>query len=353
MSGDTKAVILAVDDERMNLDLLEALLIPRGYTVLKAATGEEALEMIPRDRPDMVLLDIMMPGMDGYEVCRKIKGDPEIAYLPVVMLTSLGSKEDKIRGLEAGAEDFLTKPFQKVELVTRIKNLLKVKTLYDEVEKKNQVISGILNRYVDSNVVDQILEDPLEHLKLGGVKKNVAVMFADIRGFTSMSEKMDAGDVIAMLNCIFQKLTGVVFQFEGTLDKFIGDCLMAFWGAPLAVEEATFKAVRAALEMQYAFGMIKRAWPPERQNVGIGIGINYGEVVVGNIGAENAMDYTVIGDVVNTAERIESKAGPGVVLLSESAMEQVSGLFEIEERDPVSLKGKAEPVEIYQVLGLA
>jgi len=345
-----KPVILVVDDQPKNIELLEAYLVPQGYEIVKAANGEEALGKLPCNQIDLILLDVMMPGMNGYEVCKKVKRDLRNTFLPIVMLTALDKMEAKIEGLEAGADDFLNKPFQKIELVARVNNLLKIKYLHDEVELRNNLISGMLHRYVNTSVIEQILANPDKYSKLGGDRKEVAAFFCDIRGFTSLAENMNADELIHLLNSIYKVLTGIVFRNKGTFDKYMGDCIMAFWGAPTDIEDETLWAVRAALEMQGAFEDLKQGWPPELKKLGIGIGINYGEVVIGNIGTEEAMDYTVIGDVVNTAHRVESTAHAGQVLITKNALSRVEGKIKIRALEPLQLKGKSLSVEIYEVL---
>jgi adenylate cyclase len=228
--------------------------------------------------------------------------------------------------------------------------LLKVKFLHDEVELRNQLISGMLHRYVNRHVIEQILANPKKYSELGGDRKEVAAFFCDIRGFTGLSESMKAGELIRLLNSIYKELTGIVSKNKGTFDKYMGDCIMAFWGAPVTIENETYWALRAAMEMQKAFEELKQNWPPELKKLGIGIGINYGEVVAGNIGTEEAMDYTVIGDVVNTAQRVESIARHGQVLITKSALSRVEGKCEFRALKPVQLKGKSLPIEIYEVL---
>jgi adenylate cyclase len=345
-----KPVILAVDDQPQNIELVEAYLSQQGYEIIPAATGEEALSKLSGNQIDLILLDVMMPGMNGYEVCKKVKKDPKNNFLPIIILTALGNMEAKIEGLNAGADDFLNKPFQKIELVARVHNLLKIKFLHDEVEVRNQLISSMLHRYVNNSVIEQILANPGKYSELGGDRKNVAVFFSDIRGFTSLSEKMSADELIHFLNSIYKELTGIVFRNKGTFDKYMGDCIMAFWGAPADVEDETLWAVRAALEMQEAFEDLKQGWTPELKKLGIGIGINYGEVIVGNIGTEEIMNYTVIGDIVNTAQRVESIARSGQVLITKKALSRVEGRIKIRSLEPVQLKGKLLPVEIYDVL---
>jgi len=345
-----KPVILVVDDQFQNIELLEAHLVPQGYEIIKAEDGEEALKRIGENTVDLVLLDVMMPKVDGFEVCRRVKGDERLRNIPVVMITALSAKEDRIKGIEAGAEDFISKPIDKGEVLARVNNLLKIKFLHDEVELRNHLISRMLRRYVNSNVIEQILSNPEKYSGLGGDRKKVAAFFCDIRGFTPLAENMNADELINLLNSIYKELTGIVFRNNGTFDKYMGDCIMAIWGAPTDIEDETLWAVRAALEMQEVFEDLKQGWPPELKKLGIGIGINYGEVVVGNIGTEEAMDYTAIGDVVNTAQRVESIARLGQVLITKNVLSRVEGKVKVRALKPVQLKGKSLPVEIYEVL---
>jgi adenylate cyclase len=345
-----KPVILVVDDQPQNIELLEAHLVPQGYEIVTATNGEEALGKLSGIQIDLILLDVMMPGMNGYEVCKKVKRDSKNTFLPIIMVTALDNMEAKIMGLEAGADDFLNKPFQKIELIARVNNLLKMKFLHDEVELRNHLISSMLHRYVNGSVIEQILANPKKYSELGGDRKEVAAFFCDIRGFTSVSENMDTDELIRLLNSIYKELTGIVFRNKGTFDKYMGDCIMAFWGAPTDIEDETLWAIRAALEMQRVFEDLKQGWPPELKKLGLGIGINFGEVVVGNIGTDETMDYTVIGDVVNTAQRVESVARSGQVLITKNVLSRVEGKIKTRTLEPVQLKGKALPVEIYEVL---
>ncbi|MEW6201520.1 MAG: adenylate/guanylate cyclase domain-containing protein [bacterium] len=346
-----KPVILAVDDEEKNLKLLQALLEHNGYIILKARNGTEALGLVEKEKPDLVLLDVMMPFMDGYEVCRAIKNDTRFGYLPVIMITALDQMDAKLKGLDEGADDFLTKPYQKVELLTRIRNLLKIKNLYTEVELRNLLISNILHSYVDDNVIEKILSNPKAHLKLGGEKKEIAVLFCDVRGFTSVAEKLSAEEVIWLLNDIYKELTKIVFKYNGTFDKYMGDCIMALWGAPIPVEDETLKSIQAAIAMQCAFEKLKLTWSPELRNLGIGVGINYGEVVVGNIGTYDQMDYTAIGDVVNTAYRVQGMAESRQILITKNVVSKVKDRVIFKEKEKVKIKGKKQTVEIFEVVG--
>ncbi|HEY2920353.1 MAG TPA: response regulator, partial [Candidatus Binatia bacterium] len=186
--------ILAVDDNKQNLSLLERALTSAKYEVVTAEDGPTALKLIGSAKPDLVLLDVMMPGMSGYEVCQHIRANEATCLLPVVMLTALTDVADRIRGIEAGADDFLSKPVNREELLTRVKSLLRIKTLHDDVETKNHLLRNLFGRYVSEEVAAEIVADPGRHLKLGGDKREVTILFGDLRGFTPLAEQLDPQD---------------------------------------------------------------------------------------------------------------------------------------------------------------
>ena len=248
MSGFPR--ILAVDDNKQNLSLLERALTSAQYAVVTAEDGPTALKLIGSAAPDLVLLDVMMPGMSGYEVCQHIRANEATCLLPVVMLTALTDVADRIRGIEAGADDFLSKPVNREELLTRVKSLLRIKTLHDDVETKNHLLRNLFGRYVSADVAAEIVADPGRHLKLGGDKREVTILFGDLRGFTPLAEQLDPQDVVDILNSYLKLVIDTVFEFRGTLDKFRGDGFMAFFGAPIAREDDPLNAVRCALTIQ-------------------------------------------------------------------------------------------------------
>lgn len=340
--------ILVVDDIAANVELLEALLMADGYDIATAFNGEEALQRVSEDEPDLILLDVMMPGMNGFEVCSRLKNDETTQFIPIVLLTALDQLEDKVRGLDSGADDFLTKPFNRLELKARIRSLLRIRSLHNEVEQKRRLLFRLLNRYVSEEIVTTILEDPEKRLKLGGEKREVAILFADIRGFTAFSESMAAEMVVEVLNECFRDITELVFKYKGTFDKYVGDCIMAFYGAPLSYGDDIERCVRTAMEMQRIFERITEKWTdPRMKALGLGIGINFGEVVVGNIGSERLMDYTVIGDHVNVAARLEQTAQGGQILISEEVYQRVQNIVRASQLAPITVKGKREPVVAY------
>src|SRR5262245_53137518 len=203
--------ILAVDDNKQNLDLLTKALTAAQYEVITATDGPSALNLIASAAADLVLLDVMMPGMSGYEVCERIRANESTRLLPVVMLTALHDVSHRIRGIAAGADDFLTKPFNREELLTRVKSLLRIKTLYDDIEAKNRLLRTIFGRYVSEDVAAEIIADPERQLKLGGEMREVTVLFGDLRGFTPLAEKLNPQDVVDILNLYLRHVVDIVF----------------------------------------------------------------------------------------------------------------------------------------------
>jgi class 3 adenylate cyclase len=341
--------ILAVDDNKQNLSLLARALTSAQYEVVTAEDGPTALELIGSAEPDLVLLDVMMPGMSGYEVCQRIRANEATCLLPVVMLTALTDVADRIRGIEAGADDFLSKPVNREELLTRVKSLLRIKTLHDDVETKNHLLRNLFGRYVSADVAAEIVADPGRHLKLGGDKREVTVLFGDLRGFTPLAEQLDPQDVVDILNSYLKLVIDTVFEFRGTLDKFRGDGFMAFFGAPIAREDDPLNAVRCALAIQERLMRIAFTKFPE-VHLRMGIGINTGIVIAGNIGSERRTDYTVIGNEVNTAQRFESNAGPGQILITGNTYERVRQFVQVRDLGLLRVAGKQEGVLAYDVL---
>jgi adenylate cyclase len=341
--------ILAVDDNKQNLSLLEKALAAAKYDVITAADGSTALTLIKSAAPDLVLLDVMMPGLSGYEVCKSIRANEATRLLPVVMLTALSDVADRIRGIEAGADDFLSKPFNREELLTRVKSLLRIKTLYDDIETKNRLLRSLFGRYVSAELAAEIVADPERHLQLGGDKREVTVLFGDLRGFTPLAESLDPQDVVEILNVCLDHVIDTVFEFAGTLDKFRGDGFMAFFGAPISREDDPLNAVRCALAIQEKLKSIAFAGFPDLR-LNMGIGINTGTVIAGNIGSERRTDYTVIGNEVNVAQRFESNAGPGQILITGNTYERVKDAVQVRELGLLRVTGKQEGVMAYDVL---
>lgn len=342
--------IIVADDDWLNRDLLVTYLSAAGCEVQAFEDGASVLKAIREVMPDLVLLDNHMPGLTGLEVCRAIKGDERTQYIPVVIVTAMDSQQDELHAIEAGADDFIPKPFNSVILLTRVRSLLRIKRLHDDLERRNDLLNQVLTRYVDQEIADTVLADPERHLKLGGETRDITVLFADLRDFTPFSASHTAPQVVDSLNLIFNELVEIIFDFKGTFDKFMGDAIMAFFGAPVSGDDDLERALKAALEMQDRFAHLKEEFP-NLAPLGLGIGVHYGEVIVGNIGSERMMDYTVIGDTVNIARRLQEAARPGEVLIS-AATYQMLPAFQVESIGEKFLPGRADPVVTYALKGI-
>lgn len=346
-------LVLVVDDDWMSREVMEVQLQLAGYEVMSAHNGERALQLAVDRPPDLVLLDVRMEGITGYEVCAQLKRYEFTRFTPVIMVTALESDEDKLRAINMGADDFISKPFTSLMLLTRVKNLLRIKRLHDELEARNALLRRVLNRYVNDFLTETILSDPDKHLKLGGETRSVTVFFADIRGFTAFAEQHRADDVLALLNHFFNELTEIVFRNQGTFDKYVGDSIMAFFGAPIVGKNDALNAARTALEMQAVFARLKADIPrADVQQLGLGIGLHSGDAAVGNVGSERVMSYTVIGDTVNTAARLQQVAEDGITLITDETYHLIANHVQAVRLNPVTIRGKREPLVVYSLTGL-
>jgi adenylate cyclase len=343
--------IAVADDDWLNRDLLETYLTQAGCQVSIFPDGETAWAAIQEDPPDIALLDVRMPNMDGITLCGLIKQNPQLGFIPVILVTAFDEEEEKLRAIQAGADDFIGKPYSSVVLVTRVRSLLNNKRLHDELEGRNRLLRQVLNRYVDSELAGVILTNPEKHLKLGGETRFVTVLFADLRGFTKFTESHPADQVVETLNVIFTELTDVVFKHGGTFDKYLGDAVMAFYGAPFAGEDDVERSLRTALEMQSRFKQLMSKNELAASLGGLGIGVHAGEVIVGNIGSERMMDYTVIGDNVVIARRLQEIARPGEILISEETLQRVPHA-QVSQEITQRLPGRSGEVTVYSLESL-
>ncbi len=339
-----RPLILAVDDEPANIALLGKLLKHQGYDVVEADDGASALEAIENHAPDLVCLDVMMPGMDGIEVCRRLRAQPEHAGLPILLLTALNRTEDKVRGLEAGANDFLSKPFDESELSARLRSLLRTKALQDR-------LADLLGRYVSESVAAEVLRDP-DAVTLGGDRRYVSTLSADVRGYTALAAEHPPEETLDLLNRYLTVVSDAVEVQAGTVGDLLGDGVFAFFGAPVTHPDDPERAVRAALAMQAAVGQLEiPAMPGVRLQTGIGIAS--GDVIAGNVGSLRRMHYAVVGDSVNVAARLQAAAGPGQILVDEPTHEAVRDLVSSQDLGTLRLAGKSDWVRAFAVLSLA
>ena len=339
-----RPLILAVDDEAANLALLVKLLKHHGYDVLQADDGPSAIHLIDEQTPDLVCLDVMMPRMDGIEVCRRLRARPECVGLPILLLTALNGTEDKVRGLEAGANDFLAKPFDESELFARVQSLLRTKALQDR-------LVDLLGRYVSQSVADEALRDPFA-VSLGGDRRNVSTLFADLRGYTALAAEHAPEETLDLLNRYLTAASDAVERQGGTVADLLGDGVFAFFGAPVQHPDDPERAVRAALATQAAVGELEIPSMPGIR-LQAGIGITTGEVIAGNVGSERRMHYAVVGDAVNVAARLQAAAGPGQILVDELTHAALAGQVVAQDLGTLRLAGKGDWVRAFNVLSLA
>jgi len=331
--------ILVVDDTPQNVKLLADLLTAKGYAVSTAANGEQALANIDGRPPDLVLLDIMMPGLSGYEVCRKIRENPATALLPVVLVTSLDPNQERVKGIEAGADDFLSKPINQPELFARVRSLLRVKNLQDERLRR-------LKSFFSPQLAEAIAAGKGEEL-LKTHRREITVEFFDLRGFTAFTDTAEPEEVMELLRAYHAALGRLVLEHQGTLERFAGDAVMVFFNDPVPVERPAEHAVRTALAMMDAFDPIAKHWSKRGYELALGVGIAQGYATLGAIGFEGRWDYAAIGNVTNLAARLCSEARAGQVLLDRKTMAALEGAFEFDATGPFELKGFSKPVPAF------
>ncbi len=355
--ADLTGTILAVDDNADNRELLTRYLERSGHDVVVASSGMEALARLA-DRPvDLVLLDLIMPGMDGNEVLKRLKENPELRSIPVIVISGRQDMEGIIECIEAGADDYLFKPFNPVLLQARIKAGLERKRWHDteekyrrQLERNEKFIRATFGRYVSDEIVDNLLEEP-EGLKLGGDLREVTMLMSDIRQFSTICERLEADQVMRMLNNYLGVMTEIIIGHQGTIDEFIGDAILAIFGAPIQRTDDADRAVQCALDMQHAMIDINRsnrkAGLPE---ISMGIGVNTGDVITGNIGSEKRSKYGVVGHHVNLTARIESHTSGGDILISSSTLDKMKLPVQLGRQLQERVKGIAEPVTMHAVL---
>ena len=356
--------ILVVDDQRANVEMMAGVLRARGYEVLTALDGESALEHVRAARPDIVVSDILMPGMDGYEMCRRLRADAATALLPVVLVTSLDPHKERMKGLEVGADDFLSKPVNWEELFARVRALLRVKALQDELKGWNAKLEervreqvaqlerlGRLKRFFSRPVAEAIVAGGEEMLEPH--RREITAVFLDLRGFTAFTDRADPDEVMDLLRAYHATLGQTVDEFGGTLEHFAGDGVMIFFNDPLPVENAAERAVRMALALQKAFTPISLAWAKLGHEVGLGIGIAQGETTLGVIGFDQRWEYAAIGNVPNLAARLCGAARAGEILLDTQTELDIAHMADTESIGPLELRGFKQPVPAFRLKSLS
>jgi len=364
MTADPRpaARVLVVDDQPTNVRLLHAILSVSGYEVSTAASGESALASIEASEPDLVLLDILMPGMGGHEVCRRIRERPETAYLPVVMVTASG-EEQKLAALRAGADDFLTKPIDRQELLARVASLARIKRYQDTIKRQAAELVG-WNGELETRVADQVAQlermgrlrrflspqlaelviDSGDESFLESHRREIVVVFCDLRGFTPFAESSEPEEVMGVLAAYHEALGDLIFQFDGTLERFTGDGLMVFFNDPVRCEDGPLRAIRMSVAMRSRVQSLAETWARQGHDLALGIGIAQGYATLGKIGFDGRLDYAAIGTVTNLASRLCSDAGPWEILATERVYAGAGGEVVGEDVGARALRGFSRPV---------
>ena len=370
--------ILIADDNAMNLDIFQTRLAAQGYEILTAKDGEEALTLALAERPDLILLDIMMPKMDGIEVCQKLKGDASLPFMPIVMVTAKADPKDIVAGLDAGGDEYLTKPVDQAALVARVKSMLRIKALHDTVHEQaarleaqaaqlaewNQTLEqrvaaqlaelervGRLKRFLSPQLAEVIVSSGDEKL-LESHRREITVVFCDLRGFTAFSDSVEPEEVMGVLRDYHEAMGRLIFQHEGTLERFAGDGLMVFFNDPVPCPDPAERAVRMAVAMRGRVGELAAGWRKRGYRLDFGVGIALGYATLGKIGFEGRFDYGAIGPVTNLASRLCDEAAAAQILISQRVYAAVEDLVEAEPVGEFTLKGFQRPVTTYNVLGL-
>jgi class 3 adenylate cyclase len=358
------AALLVVDDNEDNRYTLSRRLTREGYTNLTTANdGKQALELLRSRKFDLLLLDIMMPELNGYQVLEQLKADAELRHLPVIMISALEDVASVVRCIELGAEDYLPKPFDATLLRARVGASLEKKALRDEVRDWNrkleqrvqeQVVQldrlGRLKGFFSPQLAELIVSGGGEDL-LKTHRREVVVVFIDLRGFTAFTDSSEPEEVMGVLGEYHRVMGQLVIAHEGTLERFAGDALMIFFNDPIKLENPAANAVKMALEMQEQFVPLRKAWKKRGYDLDLGIGIALGHATLGAIGFEGRWDYACIGSVTNLAARLCSEAKGGQILTNQKTLARIEDTAQAEPLGEITLKGIAHPVHAFNVTG--
>jgi adenylate cyclase len=365
-----QGTILVVDDLPQNVRLLEAVLTPHGFRTLPAGSGKEAMQLLAVEKPDLVLLDVEMPGIDGYHVCRQIRSDPATAFLPIVMITASGQQE-RLHALEAGADDFVTKPFVQAELLARVRSLVRISRYQATIERQAGELSawntelerrveqqveelqriGRLRRFLSPQLADLVIGSGDESF-LESHRREIVVVFCDLRRFTAFAESSEPEEVMTVLGEYHTALGELIFQFEGTLERFTGDGLMVFFNDPIPCTDASVRAIRMANAMRERVRELADGWGRRGHDLGFGVGIAQGYATLGRIGFEGRFDYAAIGTVTNLAARLCAEAADGQILITQRALGGGEDVAATDALGELTLRGFSRGVRAFNITGL-
>jgi adenylate cyclase len=370
--------ILVADDNPMNVEILQMRLAAQGYEILTAGDGEQALTLAREANPDLILLDVMMPGLDGLEVCRRLKSDAALPFIPVILVTAKADPQDVVAGLEAGGDEYLTKPVDHAALVARVKSMLRIKALHDTAQEQAARLEtqaaqlAEWNQGLEARVQEQV--DQLERLGrlrrffspqlaeliiTGGAgdplkthRRDVTVVFVDLRGYTAFAEVAEPEEVMGVLREYHAAMGAEILAHEGTLERFAGDGMMIFFNDPVPVPNPAERAARMALAMRTHMAQLSAAWRKLGHDLQIGVGVANGFATIGAIGFEGRWDYGAIGTVTNLAARLCGEAKPGQILVSRRVLAPIEDLVETEFVGELGLKGFSRPVSTFNLVKL-
>ena len=363
--------VLIVDDNETNRCILVTRLRAEGYETREAEDGEIALAVAREIAPDVILLDVMMPKIDGFEVCRRLKGDSSLGFVPIIMVTARADSKDVVTGLNAGADEYLTKPVDHAALVARVRSMLRIKELHDRVEAQTAELSS-WNRMLEQRVAEQLVQiervsrlkrflspqiaeliiSSSTHAPLASHRRQVTILFGDLRGFTAFAEVAEPEEVMAVLREYHATLGSLVHEFEGTLERFVGDGIMVIFGDPIPCPDPCERAVHMAVAMRRRLCELSTKWRRERHELGFGVGIACGYATLGAIGFEGRSEYSAIGTVVNVAARLCAEARDGQILVDGKVRAAIDGRATAEPVGELTLKGLRRPLAAYNVLGM-
>jgi adenylate cyclase len=365
------ACILVVDDNPANVDIIEIRLASQGYRIITAEDGEDALAKAREHLPDLILLDVMMPKKDGFQVCRELKADKTLPFMPIILVTAKGDTKDIIAGLESGGDEYLTKPVDTAALLARVRSILRTKALHDQVHAQakelaawNETLAARveaqvdeiarvsrLKRFLPPQIADVIISAGNERI-LESHRRDITVVFCDLRGFTAFAETSEPEEVMTVLREYHAALGDCVVRHEGTLERYAGDGILILFNDPIECADHTERAVRMAVEMRDAIGALAQRWRAQGHELGFGVGIARGFATMGRIGFEGRSDYAAIGTVSNLASRLSDEAKAGQILVSQRVAAVIEPIAETSFVGELPLKGFARKTPTYDLLAL-
>ncbi len=371
MTNDRKGRILVVDDLPQNVRLLEDILTAKGHQVFTASSGEEAMALVSSTSLDLVLLDVIMPGMSGFEVCKNIRADAIHTMLPIVLVTALDSTDDRVKGIEAGADDFLTKPVDMHELLARVRSLLRIHELFETVNSQaaelkdlNQNLEervhrqveelerlGRLRRFLSPQVADLVVSSGGDKF-LHSHRRKIATLFCDLRGFTRFSEEVEPEEAMEVLQQYHEEMGKLIYQMGGTIDHRAGDGIMVIFNDPMPCDDPAYTAVTLAITMRNRMDELSGQWQKLGFELGFGIGLTVGYATLGMVGYEGRFDYTANGSSVNLASRLCDEAENGQVLVTEKVLALIENDIKSEALDPRLLKGLSIPIVPHNIISI-